>query len=53
VSALANVLMYLGSTIAGIIGGPLLSTLPGFWSISILATITTIGSALLWKHSTQ
>ncbi|MFT9232762.1 MAG: MFS transporter [Bifidobacterium sp.] len=51
VSALANVLMYLGSTIAGIIGGPLLSTLPGFWSISILALITTAGSTLLWKSS--
>ncbi|MFT8356246.1 MAG: MFS transporter [Bifidobacterium aquikefiri] len=51
VSALANVLMYLGSTIAGIIGGPLLSALPGFWSISILAVITTIGSTLLWKCS--
>jgi predicted MFS family arabinose efflux permease len=51
VSALANVLMYLGSTIAGIIGGPLLAALPGFWSISILAVLTTIGSTLLWKYT--
>lgn len=51
VSALTNVLMYLGSTIAGFIGGPLLSTLPGFWSISILVVITTITSSLLWKRT--
>lgn len=51
VSALANVLMYMGSTIAGVIGGPLLDLLPGFWGIGILVILTTVVSTLLWNRS--
>lgn len=42
VSALANVLMYAGSTLAGIAGGPLLAALPSFWGVSLLALGTTL-----------
>ena len=42
VSALASVLMYAGSTLAGVIGGPLLAALPSFWGVSLLALGTTL-----------
>ncbi|WP_367343164.1 MFS transporter [Propionibacterium sp.] len=51
VSALANMFMYLGSTIAGIIGGPLLAALPGFWGISLLAMVAMAASLGLWAAS--
>ena len=51
VSALANVLMYAGSTLAGIAGGPLLAALPSFWGVSLLALGTTLVALGLWAAS--
>ncbi len=51
VSALASVLMYAGSTLAGIVGGPLLAALPSFWGVSLLALATTSGALGLWAAS--
>ena len=51
VSALANVLMYAGSTLAGIVGGPLLAALPSFWGVSLLALGTTLVALGLWAAS--
>ena len=51
VSALASVLMYAGSTLAGIVGGPLLAALPSFWGVSLLALVTTSGALGLWATS--
>ena len=51
VSSLTNVLMYAGSTIAGILGGPLLAWFPGFWGISLLAFTTAAVSLILWATS--
>lgn len=50
-SALTNVLMYAGSTVAGLIGGPLLANLPGFWGIAGLAFTCTAASLWLWIAS--
>lgn len=51
VSALTNVLMYAGSTIAGILGGPLLAILPGFWGICLLALAAMALSLAFWAGS--
>ena len=51
VSALASVLMYAGSTLAGVIGGPLLAALPSFWGVSLLALGTTLVALGLWAAS--
>ena len=51
VSALANVLMYAGSTLAGVLGGPLLAALPSFWGVSLLALGTTLVALGLWTAS--
>lgn len=51
VSALASVLVYAGSAIAGIVGGPLMAALPGFWGISLLALAAMAGSLILWTIS--
>ncbi len=51
VSALTNVLMYAGSTIAGIIGGPLILATGGFAGISVLALIAVLVSGALWAAS--
>ena len=51
VSALASVLMYAGSTLAGVIGGPLLTALPSFWGVSLLALGTTLVALGLWTAS--
>ena len=51
VSALANVLMYAGSTFAGVLGGPLLAALPSFWGVSLLALGTTLVALGLWTAS--
>ena len=51
ISAFTNVTMYAGSTIAGIVGGPLLVALPGFWGIAILAFVMMAVSLLLWRGS--
>lgn len=51
VSALTNMHMYAGSTIAGILGGPLLTALPGFWGICLVALVTIAGSFCVWAAS--
>lgn len=51
VSALANVLMYAGSAVAGALGGPLMTGSWGFAGIACLVWTTTACSALLWVRS--
>ncbi len=51
VSALANVLMYAGSAVAGALGGPLMTGSWGFAGIACLVWTTTACSALLWARS--
>ncbi|MCI1832828.1 MAG: MFS transporter [Bifidobacterium sp.] len=50
VSTLTNVTMYAASTVAGIIGGPLLTTFPGFFAISALALSAMVSSLALWAR---
>ena len=51
VSALANVLMYAGSAVAGALGGPLMTGSWGFAGIACLVWTTTACSTLLWARS--
>ena len=51
VSALANVLMYAGSAVAGALGGPLMTGSWGFAGIACLVWTTTACSALLRAQS--
>ena len=51
VSALASVLMYAGSTLTGIVGGPLLAALPSSWGVSLLALGTTLVTLGPWAAS--
>lgn len=50
VSTLTNVTMYAASTVAGIIGGPLLTKFPGFFAISALALAAMLASLALWAR---
>lgn len=51
VSSLANVLMYAGSAIAGVLGGPLLARLPGFFGIAALVLVAVALSLAMWLRS--
>ena len=51
VSALANVLMYAGSAVAGALGGPLMTGSWGCAGIACLVWTTTACSTLLWARS--
>ena len=51
VSALANVLMYAGSAVAGALGGALMTGSWGFAGIACLVWTTTACSTLLWARS--
>ena len=51
VSALASVLMYAGSALTGIVGGPLLAALPSSWGVSLLALGTTLVTLGPWAAS--
>ena len=51
VSTLTNVTMYAGSTLAGIVGGPLLAVVPGFWGITVFVIVMLSASLALWARS--
>lgn len=51
ISSLSNAAMYLGETIAGIIGGVLFVTFTGFSGISIFAAIMIVLSWLLYAQA--
>ncbi|MEK0211430.1 MFS transporter [Bifidobacterium mongoliense] len=51
VSTLTNVTMYAGSTLAGIVGGPLMACVPGFWGVTVFVLAMMCASLALWARS--
>ena len=49
VSSLSNTAMYLGATIAGAIGGGLLTRVPGFWGPSVVAVAAFLRAVAIYR----
>ena len=49
VSSLSNTVMYLGATIAGAVGGDLLTRLPGFWGPSLMTAFAFLLAVALYR----
>ncbi|OLO55892.1 MFS transporter [Actinomyces oris] len=49
VSSLSNTAMYLGATIAGAVGGDLLTRLPGFWGPSLMTGLAFLLAVALYR----
>ena len=48
VSSLSNTAMYLGATIAGAIGGGLLTRVPGFWGAGLMTALAFLLAVALY-----
>ena len=49
VSSLSNTAMYLGATVAGAVGGDLLTRLPGFWGPSLMTAFAFLLAVALYR----
>ncbi len=49
VSSLSNTAMYLGATVAGAVGGDLLTRLPGFWGPSLMTAFEFLLAVALYR----